>query len=101
MTHRHLKFWRDKANRVFSRAQCGADIQIPVTADIEERVDVDLLRERFYSPTHESIHPEVVMDGNPSMCEECESIYGLKLLAEVDESEYITLNEVSRGGWRK
>jgi len=95
MTHRHLKFWRSKENEVFSRAYCGEDIQIPLTADIEDRLEVDLLKERYHMPTHDTIHPHVVMDGNPSMCEECESVYGLEVLAEVGETVYYI--KVSRG----
>lgn len=101
MTHRHLKFWRDTENKVFSRTHCGEDIQIPLTDDVERSLELDLMRERYNSPTPNTIHPHVVMDGDPSMCEECEAEFGLAVLAEVGETGYITLNEVSRGGWRK
>ena len=97
MTHRHRKFWREKgSNKIFSNCYCGVDIHMDHIEDGKQWQYRDFLsrgifsamtaysqRKEDYAST--TIHPEVVMDitGEASDCEECEAIYGLKVLADV------------------
>lgn len=112
MTHRHYRFWRDaETNKVYSHTYCGEDVPIPITRHMEDLLFRENLHrsmrsaERAFDTAGEdTISSNLVMDiktGQTSMCEECEAEFGLAVLAEVGETGYITLNEVSRGGWRK
>lgn len=97
MTHRHRKFWREKeTNHIYSRCYCGVDIHIYMIEDGKAWAFERALRDGAiamlayaYNPVqdHEvtSMHPDVVMDitAEASTCEECESLFGLKVLGDV------------------
>jgi hypothetical protein len=95
MTHRHFKFWRDKKDgNVYSHSLCGVNCYIETFNDPEDYdFKVAMLKWK------DTIDPQVVMETTaaPSDCDECESLFGLKILGELGETKWVTLNEVSRG----
>lgn len=89
-THRHDKHWVDREEKkVYSRGLCGEDTWVEEITDIESFYFKQALEESVMSSmtafqTH--LSKSLINDNpssEPSTCEECEALFGFKVLGEL------------------